>query len=619
MTPAVKAPPGQPPAPSVLREELKRHAPLFRKAFFFSLTTSLLVLAPTIFMLEVYDRVVSSRSDITLVMLLVLVIGAYVVMEMLDNVRHDIMHDAALKAEAALRPRLFEAAFEATLRRGGPGASAQVFGDLRTLRDFLSSQAMMAVMDAPASLVFLIIVFQINPRLGGIALFGAIVQVFIAVRTEKRTMPTLTEANRASGEAQSYASGALRNTQVIEAMGMMGGIQRRWMGKQRKFLQLQADASDHNGMNTATGKFIQTLQGSLILGFSCWLSIEFGVLTGGMMIVASTLGGRVLAPLVQIVAQWRLVVNARDAFTRVDTMLIALPPAEPTMPLPPPQGRLTVEGVVAGAPGSPVPILKGVGFALNPGELLVIIGPSAAGKTTLARLLTGVWPASSGKVRLDGVDVFTWDKDELGPHVGYLPQGVELFDGTFAENIARFGEVDMDKVNAAATMAGLDALIASLPEGLDSRIGDEGAFLSGGQRQRVGLARALYDMPRFLVLDEPNSSLDEAGEAALASALQQLKAAGSTTIVISHRQNILAVADKMLLLRDGQVAMFGPRDEVLAALNKAQAQAQAQAAGAAPGQPMMRPAIPAAVQVRPGGAPPGPGRVGPAAQAGGAA
>jgi len=557
-------------APSVLRQALREPMALYHRALLFSGVSSLLVLAPTLFMLEVYDRVVNSRNPTTLAMLLLAVIGAYVVMELLELVRAEVMGQAAMQVDAGLRTRLFDAAFEANLKRGGRQGSTQVFSDLKTLREFLPSPAVMAMLDAPASLVFLVIVFVISPWLGLMAFVGALVQVVIAVRTEQHIMPGLTQANRAAIEAQGYASGALRQTGVIEAMGMMGGIQQRWMGMQRRFLRLQAEASDHSGLNAASGRFVQTLQGSLILGAACWLSLKGGLLGGGgMMIVASTLGSRVLTPLAQLVAQWRTLANARDAYGRLDVVLGSAPAAVPGMPLAAPQGRLVVDAVMAAAPGNPTLILRGVSFAALPGELLVVVGPSASGKTTLARLLVGVWPASAGKVRLDGVDVHAWNKDELGPHVGYLPQGVELFDGTLAENIARFGRVDAAKVRAAAEMVGLGAMIEALPQGYATRIGEEGAFLSGGQRQRVGLARALYGMPRFVVLDEPNSSLDEAGDQALTDTLRRLKAAGSTAIVMSHRTSILPVADKMLVLRDGQVALFGPRDEVMAALQRA--------------------------------------------------
>lgn len=583
------------PPPSVLRQELMRHAPTYRKVLFFSLVTNLLMLVPTLFMLEVYDRVINSRSTVTLLMLLLLALGAYLLMEALELVRGEVMGKVGIRIDEALRRRLFDAAFEANLKRGGVG-NTQVFSDLRTLREFLPSPALMAFMDAPSSLVFLVIVFMIHPSLGLFALFGAVVQVLVAVRTEKRTMPGLTEANRAAIEAQSYATGSLRNTQVIEAMGMIGGVRRRWMETQRRFLRLQADASDQAGLNTSTGKFIQVMQGSMILGLSCWLSLQGHIAQGGIMIVASTLGGRMLTPLMQLVAQWRLVVNVRDAYARLDAVLGTELPGEPGMSLPAPKGRLTVEGVVAGAPGNPVPILRGLSLALQPGEVLVVMGPSASGKSSLARVLTGIWPASVGKVRLDGADVHAWNKEELGPHVGYLPQGVELFDGTLAENIARFSDVDRDALSRAIDMAGLSEFVESLPQGVDTRIGDDGAFLSGGQRQRVGLARAVYGMPRFVVLDEPNSSLDEAGEQALVRMLAGLKASGCAVVVMSHRANVLQVADRLLVLRDGQAVLSGPRDEVLAALQKMAAQ-QGQ-------QP------PGRLAVRPAGSPPAPAEPG---------
>jgi ATP-binding cassette subfamily C exporter for protease/lipase len=284
------------------------------------------------------------------------------------------------------------------------------------------------------------------------------------------------------------------------------------------------------------------------------------------MIVGSILGGKVLSPLVQIIANWRQVEGAREAFARLDGMLRSFPAEVERMPLPPPKGQLSVEGVVAGAPGSQAQILKGVAFRVAPGDSLAVVGPSASGKTTLARLLTGVWSPMSGKVRLDGSDIYSWNKEELGPHVGYLPQAVELFDGTIAENVARFGDPDPQKVQEACRMVGLEEFIATLPDGYDTPVGDDGAFLSGGQRQRVALARAIYGMPRFVVLDEPNSNLDTDGDAALIRTFRELKAAGTTVIVMTHRMNVLSVVGFMLVLIDGQIKQFGPREQVLSAL-----------------------------------------------------
>jgi ATP-binding cassette subfamily C exporter for protease/lipase len=358
---------------------------------------------------------------------------------------------------------------------------------------------------------------------------------------------------------------------------------------------------------------MQTMQGSLLLGAACALSLQGGLWGGaGMMIVASILGARVLQPLALLVGQWRTVVLARDAYKRLDQILGDGPAAQEQMSLPAPKGVLTVEALVAGAPGSPSAILTGVQFAAQPGEMVAIIGPSAAGKTTLARLLVGLWPAVQGKVRLDGADVFAWNKDELGPHVGYLPQGIELFDGTVAENIARFGSVEMDTVRAAATEAGVLETIEALPQGFETRIGEDGAVLSGGQRQRLALARAVYGQPRLIVLDEPNASLDEAGDRALFDMLKACKARGATLVVITHRHALMPLADKIMVMAEGKTLMFGPRDEVQAALKKAADDARAKASGLVttqgPGGAARRVAGPgqaAPGAARPGGTAPG--------------
>ena len=555
---------------AVVAKYLWSQSDSYKKAFWYSLVIGALSLGPTLFMLEVYDRVVNSRNVTTLIMLLILIVGSYIVMELLELVRHGFLQTVANDFDDHFRERLFNISFEANVKKI-PGGNIQSFNDLRTIREFLPSGAVMAILDAPMALVFLILVFILSPWLGVFAMVGALVQVYIAYQTEQKIMPVLTEANRGAIDTQNYANGTLRNAQVIEAMGMMGNIHSKWMVKQRKFLQLQANASDTAGANNAASKLIQTLQSSLLLGAACWLTLKGQMLGGGgMMIVASTLGGKVLVPLAQLVAQWRLVVNARDAYQRLENLLSFFPPKSESMLLPPPQGVLTVEAVVAGAPNSTVPIIKGVSFVMQPGECLMLLGPSASGKTTLARLIMGLWPAFSGKVRLDGADVYNWNKEELGPYLGYLPQTVELFDGTLAENVARFGRVNMDEVQRVIAEVGLSDMVKELPEGLSTRIGEEGSVLSGGQRQRVALARAIYSKPKLIVLDEPNSNLDEAGEKALLETLAHLKAQGASVLVITHRTSILPQADKLLMLREGQVVMFGPRDEVLQALQNAQ-------------------------------------------------
>lgn len=562
--------------PSELHRAVMTLRPYFVQATWFSLCSCLLILAPSGYMLEVYDRVVNSRNHMTLAMLTVLVLGAYVLMEILEWARGEILHEASVQLDNQMRNRVFEAIFEANLKRM-PGGSVQPLNDFRVVREFLYSPPLLALMEAPVSLVFLGLVFAISPVLGWSAVVGSLVQVFVGWLNEKNTQPPLVAANRSAIAAQQYADGSLRNAQVIESMGMLRDIHRRWMGKQRDFLGLQAIASDQAGGYQAATKFLQVTMGSLLLGLGAWLLLHNQLNGGaGMMIIGSILGGRVLAPLVQIVTQWRTVVNVRDAWQRLEGLLAAVPRRPVTMALPPPRGLLQVESLVAGAPsGGPV-IIKNVAFSLSPGEVLAVVGPSASGKTTLARLLVGLWPAAGGKVRLDGADIFTWDKSELGPHIGYLPQGVELLEGTLAENIARFGDIENAKIKTAARAVGLHDFIMSLPDGYDSPVGREGAMLSGGQRQRVALARAIYGDPVLVILDEPNSSLDEAGDAALASAILELKARGTTFVVMTHRTSVLAVADKMLVLRDGLMQAFGPRDEVLAALKQANEQAAAQ-------------------------------------------
>jgi ATP-binding cassette subfamily C exporter for protease/lipase len=552
--------------PSELSAALRALRRVFRRVLLFSVVTNLLVLAPTAYMLEVYDRVVNSRSHSTLLMLTLLVLAAYAMMEILEWVRAEMLHRASLQFDAKLNARIFSAVFHARL--DGNLGSARGWNDFRTLRDFVSSPAILALLDAPISLLFLLLIFLINFWMGIAALAGAVVLAVLAFATEQKTHKPLTEANQHAAESQVYVDSSLRNAEVIEAMGMLGALSGRWTDTQGKLLVLQAEASDHAGLNAALSKFLHLTQSSLLLGMGAWLMIRGDFPSGGMMIVASVLGGRAVAPLVQLISMWKTLINARDAYARLDELLSMTPRKKPDMPLPAPTGAVAVEGVVASAPGVPFPIIRGISFAVPAGTTVAIIGPTGSGKSSLARLLVGLWPASSGKVRLDGADVHDWNKAELGPHIGYVPQDVELFDGTFAENISRFGEPDMSLVEAAAGAVGLHELIAALPQGYDAPIGDDGCFLSGGQRQRVALARAIYGAPRLIVLDEPNSSLDEAGEQALLQTLQALKAQGATTLIISHRPSILPVVDRILVMRDGTAQGYGPRDEILASLSR---------------------------------------------------
>ena len=542
--------------------------PVILKAIGFSTLISLLALMPTVYMLEVYDRVVNSRSSMTLLMLTVLIVLAYAVMELLEKVRGSLMRAAGVQVDEALSKRIYDAMFQGFLKRQ-VGGSMQVLNDLKVVREFLANPALMAILEAPVALVALALIFAISPVLGWASVVGAIAQIGVAFMNERATRKPLNEANRSAAGAQQFAEASLRNAHVMESMGMLDAVHGRWQKRQQEFIDYQATASEGGGLWTAMSKAVQQVMASLLLGLGAWLLLN-NMLNGGesMMIIGSVLGGRVLAPLSQLVAQWNSVVMVRAAWGRLEMLLAQVPAKPESMSLPTPKGFLTVEGLMAGAPGQQVPIVRGVQFALNPGEVLAVVGPSASGKTTLARLLVGLWPSMGGKVRLDGADIHTWDKTELGPYLGYLPQGVELLEGSLAENIARFGEVDMAQVEAAAKLVGVHELIMSLPEGYNSPVGRDGAMLSGGQRQRVGLARALYGKPVFVVLDEPNSSLDEAGDAALANAIAALKQLGTTFVVMTHRTSVLGVADKMLIMREGAQQAFGPRDEVLAALQQ---------------------------------------------------
>lgn len=565
-------------APGELRQALAALRPYFLRAGRFSLLSSLLVLAPSVYMLEVYARVVNSRNHVTLLMLTVAVLGAYALMEVLEWARSEIMRAASIRLDAQLSERIFDAIFAARLQQI-TGGTTQPLNDFKLVRDFLYSPALLAWMEAPVALVMMLLLFLISPVLGWSAVVFAALQVAVAWANERRSKPLLTQANRQSFTAQQYADNSLRNAEVIESMGMLRHLQRRWQEKQRAILGLQASASESSGGFQALGKLLQNTLSSLLLGLGCWLLLHNRLNGGeGMMIIGSILGGRMLAPLLQAVAQWQSVIHVRDAWTRLRQLLQDVPQGSPTMPLPAPRGQLQVEQLIASAPGTRAPILQGITFTLGPGDVLVVIGPSASGKTTLARQLVGLWPPLSGTVRLDSADIHSWNKHELGRYLGYLPQDVELLQGTVAENIARFGPADPVRTEAAARAVGMHDFILDLPGGYDCPIGDDGSRLSGGQRQRLGLARALYGQPVLVVLDEPNSSLDQDGQAALEQAIRSASAQGTTFVIVTHLRGVLQVASKLLLLYAGRQQAFGPCAEVLASMRRAARPSPADAA-----------------------------------------
>jgi ATP-binding cassette subfamily C exporter for protease/lipase len=543
----------------------------FRKAFLqvgaFSCVINLLMLIPTLYMLQVYDRVLVSRNTATLVMLTLMTLGLYVLMCLLELVRSRVLVRVGTRLDLLLANRVFGAAFERALQSQA-GSPAKALSDLTEMRQFITGAGIFAFFDTPWTPVFLIVAAMLHPLIGLFCLIGASILLALAWLNEMVTRKPLAEATTHAMAAGQYANNNLRNAEVIEAMGMLGNIRQRWHERQQKFLALQTLASDRAATISAASRFIRITLQSLILGLGAWLLLENEV-TGGAMIAGSLLMGRALAPVDQVIAVWKQWAGARAAYFRLNTILAAFPAPQERLALPAPRGEVALEGVSAAPPGAKLAVLKNVSFRINCGDVVGVIGPSAAGKSTLARLLVGVWRAQAGTVRLDGADVASWDKAQLGPSLGYLPQDVELFEGTIAENIARFGELRSEAIVAAARMAGAHEMILRLAQGYETPAGIDGSALSGGQKQRIGLARALYGNPALVVLDEPNSNLDDAGEAALVAAIGALKARGRTVVLISHRVSTFAAVDKILVLRDGMVAGYGPRDEVLAALRQA--------------------------------------------------
>jgi len=528
----------------------------------FSMFINMLMLVPAFYMLQVYDRVVTSGSIPTLIMLTLVMLLLMSTMGALEWVRSRIMVRVSTRLDTMLSDRLFNASFKQALYSGGAVTNAQPLSDLTGLRQFLTGAGLFAFFDAPWVPIYIGIMFMFHPWFGVMAIISVVFLSLIALINEKTTRPLLDEANKENMGASQFVSKNLRNAEIVESMGMLGDIRSRWQSKSSKVLSLQGSASDRAGILQSISKTSRLIVQSLVLGLGAYLVI-LQELSPGLMIAGSILLGRALGPIDQMIGVWKQFVSARSQYKRLNELLEKVPEDAERMSLPVPKGNISAEAAIVGAPGTRTPIIKGVSFQIKAGDTVGIIGPSASGKSTLARAILGIWPTLSGKVRLDGADVFQWKRDELGPHIGYLPQDIELFEGTISENIARFGEVDPDKVVAAARMSGVHEMILTLPEGYDTQIAVSGGGLSGGQRQRIGLARALYDTPKLVILDEPNSNLDDQGEQALASAIQQLKASGSTIIVITHRSQILAQVDMVMMLADGAVKMFGPRDQVL--------------------------------------------------------
>ena len=531
----------------------------------FSFAINLLLLSAPLYMLQIYDRVLSSRSTDTLLFLTLIIALALLTLAALELVRSAILSRLGAWLDRQLAAPVLVNSIRQPLRTGAaPGI--QGLRDLNQCRQFLGNGEFSCFMDAPWAPLFLVFVFLLHPVLGYLALAGAILLFTLAVINELLTRPLLLASGNAAMSALAQAESGARNGDVVEGMGMMPNLIGRWRQRNAEALSLQMQAGFRNSAVAATSRFLRQLLQIGMLGIGAWLVIR-GELSPGAMIAGSILMSRALAPVEQAISTWRNALAARAAFDRLQQSAADMPEPRQSMPLPAPKGNLAVEAVTYMHPGQGEAVLKNIRFSLPAGTALGIIGPSGAGKTTLIRLLLGNLAPRLGHVRLDGMDVSQWPADDLGRHCGYLPQDIELFSGTIAENIARLGECDAEKIIRAATLAGCHDMILRLPKGYDTQAGEGGLSLSGGERQRIALARALYGDPRYIILDEPNASLDAVGEAALLDAIRALKAQGTTLIIIGHRPGIIQHVDSLLVLNKGQVQHFGSREDVLAILS----------------------------------------------------
>jgi ATP-binding cassette subfamily C protein/ATP-binding cassette subfamily C protein EexD len=528
----------------------------------FSIAINALMFVGPLYMLQVYDRVLHSRSEITLLMLTLIALAMLMIYGLLEWLRSRVLVRAGLRFDQMISEGLFTRVVTSTLKQ--PQARADVaLSDIDRLREFFTGSGLIAICDVPWIPVFLFVCFLFHPLIGWVATSGALIIFALALANEFMTKKPLGEAAAHGQAAQHFSNSTLQNVEVIRALGMETSLRGKWARMHRSMLEKQAYASDRAGGLLSTSKFVRMALQTLILGAGAYLAIE-GAISPGAMIAASIMMGRALSPVDQVVGQWKQFVAARTAYGRLSQIFREIPEETDRTALPKPNGHLSAEQLVVVAPGSRTPLLQGITFAVQPGEAVAIVGPSGAGKSSLVRALVGVWHPLSGAVRLDGSELIHWDRDDLGNHLGYLPQSVELFAGTIAENIARFKEdASAEEIVDAAKRARVHQMIQNLPEGYETQIGVGGRQLSGGQRQRVGLARALFGSPAVIVLDEPNSNLDSEGEEALAQAIADLKREKKAVIVVSHKISLVALTDKTLVLADGKMRAFGPTRDVL--------------------------------------------------------
>ncbi|MGF6257420.1 type I secretion system permease/ATPase [Ensifer sp. ZNC0028] len=528
-----------------------------------SAVTNLLMLTGPLFMMQVYDRVLVSRSVPTLVALSVLAVGLYLFLGLLEVLRARILTQIGQKLEEQLGAPSFDAVLKLPLRLSRKELVSQPLRDLDQIRQFMSGQGPIAICDMPWLPVYLAILFLFHSYLGWLAVAGAVALIVLTLASEFVLRAPLQRLAQLTSSRVELIEAGRRNAEALRAMGMTGAYSAKWHAANNDYVEEQRRTNDSTNSFATTSKIFRLALQSAVLALGAWLAI-YQLASPGAMIAASILTSRALAPIEQAIGQWRGFVNARQARRRLENILGGLAADRKPMPLPSPKRSINVADLAVLAPGTTTPLVREVNFALTAGQGLGVIGPSGSGKSTLARALVGIWPAARGAIRLDGAELDNWDPEVLGTSIGYLPQGVELFDGTIAENIGRLrADADPAAIIEAATQAGVHELVLSMPDGYDTRIGAAGAALSAGQRQRIGLARALYGKPFLIVLDEPNASLDAEGEVGLTNAIVAARRAGSIVVVIAHRPNALAAVDQVLVMAKGSMVAFGPRDEVL--------------------------------------------------------
>ena len=585
LEPAIVPPPGGFFSRSLLGRTLRTFKREFLWVGVFSMFANLLMLTPTLFMLQVFDRVMISGNSLTLVTLVLIAVFFYATMGFADWVRSRLLVRGGAKFDEALNTRVFNAAFEASLQRGSR-KQLQAFTDLTQVRQFVTGNGVFAFFDLPWTPVFLAVLFMMHPTLGWASLGFMAVQVALALVGQRLTRAPLEKAQEGQSQLSTYLWGKLRNAESVHAMGMLGNMRQHWLGMHEQ--QASRDGAALEGMQRlqALTKFVQYLQQSLILAVAALLAVR-GEISAGAIIASNALMGNALRPVGSLAGTWKQFLEARRGYIRLEALLEEFGDRADRHASESVQGQITLRGLVATVPSREAPILHGLDAEFRAGEVVAIVGPSGAGKSTLARCLVGVWPHVQGEVLLDGEPIARWSREALGLHLGYLPQDIELFDGTIAENIARFGALDSERVIEAARRTGIHDMVLRFPKGYDTPMGEAGSLLSGGQRQRIGLARAIYGSPKLVILDEPNANLDDAGEAALIATVRQLREAGSTVFMIVHQRHMLAAADRVLVIRDGRLQQLAPLSDFLSQL----VPAAAAAANAAP------PAAPAAPQI----------------------